>query len=70
MEWIVNITKSKKEADEWDIQQQIKLTPEERQKIAKELKRRFYEENPSDVKSTRKYKKKSSDLKIIVVLPF
>lgn len=54
MERIINIAKNKKEADEWDIQQQIKLTPEERQKIAKELKRRFYGDKDTDIRSSRK----------------
>lgn len=54
MERIVNIAKNKKEADEWDIQQQIKLTPEERQKIAKELKRRFYGDKVPDIRSSKK----------------
>jgi hypothetical protein len=42
------------EAQEWDIKQQINMTPEQRQKIARELKRRFYGENPPDVKDKRK----------------
>lgn len=36
MERVVNIAKSKMEADEYDIQQQIRMSPGERQKIAKE----------------------------------
>jgi F0F1-type ATP synthase delta subunit len=42
-----------KEAEKWDIKQQINLTPRQRQKIAKELKKRFYGKNPPDVRSKR-----------------
>ena len=42
MERKVNIAKNHKEAEKWDIKQQINMTPEERQMAAKELKRRFY----------------------------
>lgn len=42
MERIVNKAKNHKEAEKWSIIQEINMTPEERQKIAKELKRRFY----------------------------
>ncbi len=48
---IVNKAKNFKEAEEWDIQQQIQMTPEERQKVAKKLKERVYGKNPPDVRS-------------------
>jgi hypothetical protein len=51
MKRIVNKSKNHKEAEEWDIIQQINMTPEERQQAAKELKIRVYGNN---VKSMRK----------------
>lgn len=42
-----------KEAEEAEIIQQISLTPEERQKIAKALKIRVYGENPSDIRESQ-----------------
>ncbi len=44
MQRIVNKAKNFKEAEEWDIQQIVSLTPVERQKIAKKLKDRFYKD--------------------------
>lgn len=57
MKRIVNIAKSHKEATEWDIKQQISLTPEERQRIAYELKIKAYGRNTKDVRETRVCKK-------------
>lgn len=54
MERIINIAKNNKEAEKWDVQQQINMTPEQRQSIAKELKRRFYGDNTPDVRAIRK----------------
>ena len=51
MERKVNIAKSFEEADKWDIEQQINMTAQQRQKAAKELKKRFYGTNPPDVRS-------------------
>lgn len=39
-----------KEAEMWDILQQIKMTPRQRQKVAHELKKRFYGKNVPDVR--------------------
>ncbi len=50
---VVNIAKSHKEADEYDIQQQLAMTPEERFAVAAELKRRFYGEKNPDVRESR-----------------
>ena len=38
-----------KEAEEWDIQQQVAMTPEQRLQAAKELCDRFYPANVPDV---------------------
>ncbi len=43
-----------KEAEKWDIKQQINMTAEQRQKIAFELKKRFYGKNTQDVRSVKK----------------
>lgn len=54
MERICNKSKNYKEAEEWDIEQQLNMTSEERQAAAKELRERVYGPNPKDVKdSTR-----------------
>lgn len=54
MKRIINKAKNNKEAEEWDIQQQLKMSPVERQKVAKELKIKFYGHNPKDVRSSKK----------------
>jgi hypothetical protein len=54
MERIVNIAQNNEEAEKWDIIQQIKLKPAERQKIAKILKERFYGKKCKDVKEVYK----------------
>jgi hypothetical protein len=51
MERIVHIAKSFKEAEEWDFQQNISMTPEERLEAAKELKERVYGKNSPDVRA-------------------
>jgi exonuclease III len=55
MERIVHKSKSFKDAESWDIQQQISMTPEERQKAAKFLKEKYYGKKVPDI---RKFKKK------------
>jgi len=57
MKRVVDKAKSFKEAEEWDIIQQISLTPEERQKIAYELKIKAYGPNTKDVREVRVCKK-------------
>ncbi len=54
MERIFNKAKNHKKAEQWDIQQQIRMSPEERMEVAKELKKRYYGENPPDVRSRKK----------------
>ncbi len=44
------------EAEKADILQQINLSPEERQDIAKALKLRVYGENPPDIRSSIRQK--------------
>lgn len=54
MERIVNKASDNKNADKWDVLQQINLTPEERMQIAKELKKRYYGTNVPDVRKATK----------------
>ena len=53
MERIFNKAKNNKKAAQWDILQQIRMSPEERMKVAKELKNRYYGNNPPDVRNSR-----------------
>ena len=50
MERVVHKAKSFKEADEWDIQQQVAMTPQERLDAAKELRDRVYPPPNKDVR--------------------
>jgi len=54
MDRTFNKAKNLKEAEKWDIQQQINMTPRQRQQIAYELKRRFYGDSPPDVRNIKK----------------
>ena len=54
MERAVHISRSFREAEEWDILQHILMTPEERQKVAAELRRRVYGEHTPDIRETRR----------------
>ncbi len=53
MKRILNRAKNKSEAEKWDIMQQLKMTPEERIAISRELRRRFYGKNVSDVRDKK-----------------
>jgi hypothetical protein len=50
MKTILHKARNFQEAEAWDIEQQIRLTSLERQKIAKLLKVRYYGENTPDVR--------------------
>lgn len=43
-----------KEAELWDIVQQIRMTPRQRKKVANELKKRFYGQNIPDVRDAKR----------------
>ncbi len=58
MERVVHKAKNHTEADEWDIQQSISLTPAERQRIARKLKERVYGKNTPDVREYHRTIKK------------
>ena len=52
MERVCNKSKNFKEAEEWDINQQLSMTPEERQEAAKVLRERVYGWENIDVKDS------------------
>lgn len=56
MKPILHKAKSFQEADAWDIAQHIQMTSEERQKVAKQLRDRYYGKNAPDVRDTIKTK--------------
>jgi len=56
MEPIVNKAKTFEEADNWDIQQHVSMTPNERQAAAKKLKERVYGKNAPDIRTLHKTK--------------
>lgn len=50
---VVHKSRSFAESDEWDVAQQIGLSPEQRQTIAGELKRRFWGDDPPDIRQAQ-----------------
>ncbi len=56
MKPIAHKATSFQEADAWNITQHIQMTPEERQKAAKELRDRCYGKNAPDVRDIIKSK--------------
>ncbi len=50
MKRIVNIAKGFEEAEEWDIKQQVNMTPDERFAVARELQKMVYGNNTPDVR--------------------
>jgi hypothetical protein len=59
MKTVVNIAKNFKEAEEWDIIQQINLTPKERQRIVNELKNKVCGNKVKDLRKL--YNKRKRD---------
>ncbi len=57
---IVHIAKNQEEARQWDIQQALEMTHEQRQEIARTLKRRAYGTDTPDVRSWQRQKDKRS----------
>jgi hypothetical protein len=53
MKRIVHKARNHRAAAKWDILQQVRMTPNERQAIAKELKKRFFGRTVPDVRDTR-----------------
>ena len=54
MKRVFNKAKNQKEARDWDIKQQIAMTPEERFTILDKLQERVYGENRIDIKNAHK----------------
>lgn len=50
---VFNKAKNHKEAELWDMRQQIMMTPEERQRIARALKNRLYGIHTVDVRGKK-----------------
>jgi hypothetical protein len=50
MERVVHIARSHKEADDWDIRQQVAMSPQERIRASRELRRRAYPPPNRDVR--------------------
>jgi hypothetical protein len=54
MERVVHKSHSFDEAREWDIQQQLEMTPEERQRVARTLRDRAYGADAPDVREAER----------------
>jgi len=50
---VVRIFKSFEDQEAWDIQYYINLSPEERQRIARELRERHYGKNPPRIRAAQ-----------------
>jgi hypothetical protein len=50
---VVRIFKSFEDQEAWDIQYYINLSPEERQRIARELRERYYGKNPPRIRAAQ-----------------
>ena len=59
MKRIVHKTYSFKDAEEWDIQQQINMTPQQRMEAAKQLKDRVYGKTTIDIREYHERNKKN-----------
>ena len=62
MDPVVPIARSFEEARTWEIEQERRMTPEERQAVAKALRDRVYGPNPPDVRE-------SNEVEIIRIAP-
>ena len=51
---VVKIFKSHEEQETWDIQYYVSLRPEERQRIARELRERYYGANPPRIRDVHR----------------
>jgi hypothetical protein len=56
MKRVFHKAKNFKEAEEWDVLQHARLTPEQRLKAAEELKKRAFGENVPPIREVRKEK--------------
>jgi hypothetical protein len=51
MERVVHVSQGHEEARRWDVEQQVAMTPEERMRAARELKRRAFPPEAKDVRA-------------------
>ena len=56
MKKVVHKAKNFKEAEEWDILQHVRMTPEERQNVAAELRKRVYGKKSPDIREVHQRK--------------
>ena len=56
MERVFHRSKSFKEAEEWDILQHIRMTPEQRQEASEQLRDRAYGKHAPDVRKAQQRK--------------
>ena len=56
LERIVHKAKDFESAAEWDLQQQLRMTPQERMNVARTLKERVYPPDAMDVRACHKTK--------------
>lgn len=59
MERIVHKSHSHKEAEEWDVEQQVRMTPRKRMATAQALINQFYGTEVPDVRESREWKKRT-----------
>ena len=59
MERIVHKSRSHREAEEWDIEQQVRMRPRERMAAAQTLINQFYGTDVPDVRESREWKKRT-----------
>jgi len=50
---VVNVANGFREAREWEIQQELMMTPSQRQQAARAMKERFYGKNAPDVREAQ-----------------
>jgi hypothetical protein len=62
MKRIFKKSKNYREAEEWDILQHTRMTPEERQEAAAELRRRVYGAERPDVREAHRQKENSAKM--------
>ena len=58
MERIVHKSRGHEEADQWDVEQQINMTPQERMRAAKKLIDQYYGTDVPDVREGKVWKKR------------
>jgi hypothetical protein len=52
---VIHKARNHRQAERWDLLQQIEISPEERQQVAKELKKRFFGDSRIKVRTEQRY---------------